>query len=34
VQKFTPYFLSETTLAEFEEEFLDTLQEQLLLAIN
>jgi hypothetical protein len=27
VQKFTPYFLTETTLAEFEEEFMSTLQD-------
>ena len=34
VQKFTPYFLSETTLAEFEEEYLDTLQDKILTALN
>ena len=34
IQKFTPFFLSETTLKEFEEEFLDAMQDELLLAIN
>ena len=34
MQKFTPYFLSETTLAEFEEEYLETLQDKILTALN
>lgn len=34
VQKFTPYFLSETTVAEFEEEYLHSLQDKILNALN
>ena len=34
VQQFTPYFLSETTLAEFEEEYLNVLQDKILVALN
>ena len=34
VSKFSPFFLSETTQAEFEEEYLDKLQDQILQALN
>lgn len=34
VQQFTPFFLSETTLAEFEEEYMNVLQDKILLALN
>ena len=34
MQKFTPYFLSETTVAEFEEEYLNSLQDKILNALN
>ena len=34
VQNFLPYFLSETTVAEFEEEYLASLQDKILLALN
>ena len=34
VQSFTPYFFSETTLADFEEEYMNAFSDKILLALN